>query len=111
MDFKKETKKKKKKKPFNLDELEANLPNENDEAPEEINQDGGGDDAGNLDDDFDFDFSKPKKKKKKKKDLDELVSEKLEEDVNANKENGKIFFKFDSFVLSTFLKIFQIISC
>lgn len=87
-------KKKKKKKPFNLDELETNLPSG--DAGEENAEDGAleggaGDDGGNMEDDYDFDvdFSKTKKKKKKKKDLDELVAEKLVEDIQTNKENSK----------------------
>lgn len=40
---------------------------------------------------LDMDFSKTKKKKKKKaKDLDELVSEKQEDDKSDDKENGKL---------------------
>jgi len=83
-------KKKKKKKPFNLDELENNLPVENEEPSESgaLNE-GGGEEGGNADEEYDLDvdFSKTKKKKKKKKDLDELVAEKLEEEVQINKEN------------------------
>lgn len=87
-------KKKKKKKPFNLDEIENSLPSG--EAGEEA-EDAGAVEAGageegdaQMEDfDLDVDFSKTKKKKKKKKDLDELVAEKLEEDIQTNKDNGK----------------------
>jgi len=83
-------KKKKKKKPFNLDELENNLPVESEEPSEGgmVNE-GAGEEGGNADEEYDLDvdFSKTKKKKKKKKDLDELVAEKLEEEVQINKEN------------------------
>lgn len=86
-------KKKKKKKPFNLDELENNLPVESEEPSEggAVN-DGAGEEGGNADEEYDLDvdFSKTKKKKKKKKDLDELVAEKLEEEVQINKENGEL---------------------
>lgn len=89
-------KKKKKKKPFNLDELETNLPSGDtgeENAEDGAVEGGAGDDGGNMEDDYDFDvdFSKTKKKKKKKKDLDELVAEKLEEDIQTNKENSKGF--------------------
>jgi len=83
-------KKKKKKKPFNLDELENNLPVENEEPSEGgVINEGAGEEGGNADEEYDLDvdFSKTKKKKKKKKDLDELVAEKLEEEVQINKEN------------------------
>jgi len=83
-------KKKKKKKPFNLDELENSLPVESEEPSESgVLNEGGGEEGGNADEDYDLDvdFSKTKKKKKKKKDLDELVAEKLEEEVQINKEN------------------------
>lgn len=84
-------KKKKKKKPFNADELENNLPAESEEPSEGGgNNDGAGEEGGNADDDINLevDFSKTtKKKKKKKKDLDELVAEKLEEEIKTNKEN------------------------
>lgn len=87
-------KKKKKKKPFNADELENNLPVESEEPSEGGgNNEGAGEDGGNADDDFNLtevDFSKStKKKKKKKKDLDELVAEKLEEEIQTDKENGE----------------------
>lgn len=86
-------KKKKKKKPFNLDELENNLPVETEEPSGEASavNEGAGEEGGNADEEYDLDvdFSKTKKKKKKKKDLDELVAEKLEEEVQINKENGK----------------------
>jgi len=82
-------KKKKKKKPFNLDDLENSLPVEVDEKKEDATNDGVGDDAGNVEDDYDLDvdFSKTKKKKKKKKELDELVAEKTEEGILAQNEN------------------------
>jgi len=84
-------KKKKKKKPFNLDELENNLPLETEENKEPVPNDGPGDDAGVIEDDYDLDvdFSKTKKKKKKKKELDELVSENTEENVSAQNENAE----------------------
>lgn len=88
-------KKKKKKKIFNVEDKETNLPtgDAGEENADDGGQDGGaGDDGGNMEEDYDFDvdFSKTKKKKKKKKDLDELVAEKLEEDVQTNKENSKL---------------------
>lgn len=88
-------KKKKKKKPFNLEDLENTLPTE----IEETTEDGGNNEGGNVEDDYDLDvdFSKTKKKKKKKKDLDELVAEKIEEDIQINKENGKCTFLVFSF--------------
>lgn len=83
-------KKKKKKKPFNLDELENNLPVENEEPSDggAVNE-GAAEEAGNADEEYDLDvdFSKTKKKKKKKKDLEDLVAEKLEEEVQINKEH------------------------
>lgn len=88
-------KKKKKKKPFNLEEIENSLPTGDAEADADADALGGeggaGEDGEGLGEEFDLDvdFSKTKKKKKKKKDLDELVAEKLEEDVQANKENGE----------------------
>jgi len=84
-------KKKKKKKPFNLDELENNLPVETEEKNEPVTNDGLGDDAGAVEDDYDLDvdFSKTKKKKKKKKELDELVSEKTEESISIQNENAE----------------------
>ncbi|XP_037035461.1 eukaryotic translation initiation factor 2 subunit 2 isoform X2 [Bradysia coprophila] len=84
-------KKKKKKKPFNADELETNLPAESEEPSEGGggSNEGAGEEGGNADDEINLevDFSKTKKKKKKKKDLDELVAEKLEEEIQTNKEN------------------------
>lgn len=84
-------KKKKKKKPFNLDEIENSLPVPEIESVDDIGLERIGEDGGPLDEDYDLDvdFSKTKKKKKKKKDLDELVAEKLEEDVQTKKDNGK----------------------
>lgn len=84
-------KKKKKKKPFNLDEIENNLPTEDVDNTEDLGMEQIGEEgAGEGDYDLDVDFSKTKKKKKKKKDLDELVAEKLEEDVQTKKDNGKL---------------------
>lgn len=86
-------KKKKKKKKFNFDELENSLPVESEEPSEGgAANDGAGEEGGNADEEYDLDvdFSKTKKKKKKKKDLDELVAEKLEEEVQINKENGEL---------------------
>lgn len=92
-------KKKKKKKPFNLDEIESSLPvDENADADamdaDKIGGETGDAMGGDEDYDLDVDFSKTKKKKKKKKDLDELVAEKLEEDIQTVKDNGKIFHYF-----------------
>lgn len=86
-------KKKKKKKPFNLDEIENSLPagDAGDEADDAAAVEAGAGEEGDAlveDFDLDVDFSKTKKKKKKKKDLDELVAEKLEEDIQTNKDNG-----------------------
>lgn len=86
-------KKKKKKKPFNLEDIENSLPEpevdaEAEAAAAEANAGEDGEAAGE-EYDLDVDFSKTKKKKKKKKDLDELVAEKLEADVQENKENGE----------------------
>lgn len=86
-------KKKKKKKPFNLEDIENSLPEPEVDADAEAaaGEVGAGDDgeAAGEEYDLDVDFSKTKKKKKKKKDLDELVAEKLEADVQENKENGE----------------------
>lgn len=70
-----------------MDEIENALPEGDNKAEE-----GAGDD-GNMDEEvyLDMDFSKTKKKKKKKaKDLDELVSEKQEDEKSDDKENGKL---------------------
>ncbi|CAG0897943.1 unnamed protein product [Darwinula stevensoni] len=81
LDFEKLGKKKKKKKAFNLDELEGALPdtkevgddqNEGDDIMKEAKSD-------NFDLDMDFSLEK-KKKKKKKKDLDDLISDDLGRD-------------------------------
>lgn len=85
----------KKKKPFNLDEISDSLPagDANEEADDAAAIEAGAGEDGNAqeeDFDMDVDFSKTKKKKKKKKDLDELVAEKLEEDIQTNKDNGKL---------------------
>lgn len=88
-------KKKKKKKPFNLEDVENALPAGDAEADADadalLGDGGAGEDGDAAGEEFnlDVDFSKTKKKKKKKKDLDELVAEKLEEDVQANKDNGE----------------------
>lgn len=84
----------KKKKPFNLDEISDSLPvgeaNEETDDTAAVDAGAGEDGEGQVEDfDMDVDFSKTKKKKKKKKDLDELVAEKLEEDIQTNKDNGK----------------------
>lgn len=98
---------KKKKKPFNFDELENNLPS----ADGDDKRDDAANDAGNdgavIDDDFDLDFSKTKKKKKKKKELDELVAEKTteEQEQQTQSENGNApivlggFFSFGNLSL------------
>ncbi|XP_055382563.1 eukaryotic translation initiation factor 2 subunit 2 isoform X2 [Condylostylus longicornis] len=80
-------KKKKKKKTFNLDDLDNALPTNDTNANDGVNE-GAVDDV-NLEEDvdLDMDFSKTKKKKKKKKDLDELVSEKQEDEKSDEKEN------------------------
>ncbi|KAH8397395.1 hypothetical protein KR222_002495, partial [Zaprionus bogoriensis] len=76
-------KKKKKKKPFNLDELEGALPDEDvtmaaatadDPEEQEIN--------------LDMDFSITKKKKKnRRKELEELLTDKLDDEKSEDKEN------------------------
>lgn len=82
-------KKKKKKKQFNLDDIENSLPPVEAENVDDVTMERIGEDGGALDEDYDLDvdFSKTKKKKKKKKDLDELVAEKLEEDIQTKKDN------------------------
>ncbi|XP_050587692.1 eukaryotic translation initiation factor 2 subunit 2 isoform X2 [Bombus affinis] len=77
-------KKKKKKKAFNLDELDAALPDtKKEDVVEQQTEEVVVDDTFDLD----MDFSKTKKKKKKKKDLDELVAEEERKDIE-DKENG-----------------------
>ncbi|XP_050587690.1 eukaryotic translation initiation factor 2 subunit 2 isoform X1 [Bombus affinis] len=76
-------KKKKKKKAFNLDELDAALPDtKKEDVVEQQTEEVVVDDTFDLD----MDFSKTKKKKKKKKDLDELVAEEERKDIE-DKEN------------------------
>ena len=76
-------KKKKKKKAFNLDELDAALPDtKKEDVVEQQTEEVAVDDTFDLD----MDFSKTKKKKKKKKDLDELVAEE-ERKETEDKEN------------------------
>ena len=84
--FGKKKKKGKKKKPFNLDEMEGALPTDN--ADDGVTM---GEDAENDDINLDMDFSKDKKKKKSKskKDLDELFADK-EDDKMGDKENGEL---------------------
>jgi len=79
-------KKKKKKKPFALDELEAALTSTTDI---DFDKDVGPDDAAIEEDlDLDMDFSMAKKKKKsKKKELDDLFTEKEDDDKSDDKEN------------------------
>ncbi|XP_012348743.1 eukaryotic translation initiation factor 2 subunit 2 isoform X1 [Apis florea] len=77
-------KKKKKKKAFNLDELDAALPDaKKEDVVEQQTEEVIVDDTFDLD----MDFSKTKKKKKKKKDLDELVAEEERKEIE-DKENG-----------------------
>ncbi|XP_026300079.1 eukaryotic translation initiation factor 2 subunit 2 isoform X1 [Apis mellifera] len=77
-------KKKKKKKAFNLDELDAALPDaKKEDIVEQQTEEVIVDDTFDLD----MDFSKTKKKKKKKKDLDELVAEEERKEIE-DKENG-----------------------
>ncbi|KAG6798149.1 eukaryotic translation initiation factor 2 subunit 2 isoform X2 [Apis mellifera caucasica] len=76
-------KKKKKKKAFNLDELDAALPDaKKEDIVEQQTEEVIVDDTFDLD----MDFSKTKKKKKKKKDLDELVAEEERKEIE-DKEN------------------------
>lgn len=84
-------KKKKKKKPFNLDELESALPESGTKSKEDGGEDiGGAAEDGVVEDSFDLDmdFSKTKKKKKKKKDFDELVAEEEKKEAEE-KENSE----------------------
>ncbi|XP_076162143.1 eukaryotic translation initiation factor 2 subunit beta isoform X2 [Ptiloglossa arizonensis] len=77
-------KKKKKKKAFNLDELDTALPDtKKEDVIEQQTEEIAVDDTFDLD----MDFSKTKKKKKKKKDLDELVAEEERKEIE-DKENG-----------------------
>ncbi|CAK9831736.1 Eukaryotic translation initiation factor 2 subunit 2 [Anthophora retusa] len=77
-------KKKKKKRAFNLDELDAALPDtKKEDVVEQQTEEVAVDD---MDFDLDMDFSKTKKKKKKKKDLDELVAEEERKEIE-DKEN------------------------
>lgn len=90
-------KKRKKKKPFNLEELDVALPSATNENQEEnIFMEGVAEETGNADEEIeiDMDFSKTKKKKKKRKELEELVADKLEDDAADDKENSKFFFCF-----------------
>lgn len=103
-------KKKKKKKPFNMDELENNLPSgDGDEKKDDSINDGVGDEGGNVENDYDLDldFSKTKKKKKKKKELDELVSEKTEEQQQVLSENGNIYTYKYSLIENSFSFLFS----
>ncbi|KAL0279703.1 UNVERIFIED_CONTAM: hypothetical protein PYX00_001202 [Menopon gallinae] len=89
-------KKKKKKKPFDLDAalsavtLEDNgaLPDKDEQTTNETGQH---EETGGIEDDFDLDldFSKTKKKKKRKKDIDELVAEE-EKEKPEEKENEEV---------------------
>lgn len=90
-------KKRKKKKPFNLEELDVALPTTTESQEENIFMEGVTEETGNADEEIeiDMDFSKTKKKKKKKKELEELVADKLEDDATDDKENSKFnLFKF-----------------
>jgi len=79
--------KRKKKKTFNLDDLDNALPT-NDSNVNDAGNEGATEDPNQEEDvDIDMDFSKTKKKKKRKKDLDELVAEKQEEEKSEEKEN------------------------
>ncbi|XP_076162144.1 eukaryotic translation initiation factor 2 subunit beta isoform X3 [Ptiloglossa arizonensis] len=79
-------KKKKKKKAFNLDELDTALPDtKKEDVIEQQTEEIAVDDTFDLD----MDFSKTKKKKKKKKDLDELVAEEERKEIE-DKENEEI---------------------
>ncbi|XP_071446663.1 eukaryotic translation initiation factor 2 subunit 2 isoform X2 [Hetaerina americana] len=84
-------KKRKKKKPFSLEELESALP----ESGTKGKEDGGEEQNGAAEDgvvedsfDLDMDFSKTKKKKKKKKDFDELMAEEEKKEAEE-KENSE----------------------
>lgn len=80
------TKKKKKKKTFNLDDLESALPARDDRSNAEIGAIVDETEEEEINLDMDFSMAK-KKKKSKKKELDELFSEKLEEEKLEDKEN------------------------
>ncbi|XP_076279034.1 eukaryotic translation initiation factor 2 subunit beta isoform X2 [Lasioglossum baleicum] len=85
-------KKKKKKKAFNLDELDAALPDtKKEDVVEQQTEEVAVDDTFDLD----MDFSKTKKKKKKKKDLDELVAEEERKEIE-DKENEETSLWFGS---------------
>ncbi|XP_053971724.1 eukaryotic translation initiation factor 2 subunit 2 [Hylaeus anthracinus] len=85
-------KKKKKKKAFNLDELDAALPDtKKEDVVEQQMEEVPVDDTFDLD----MDFSKTKKKKKKKKDLDELVAEEERKEIE-DKENEETSLWFGS---------------
>jgi translation initiation factor 2 subunit 2 len=83
-------KKKRKKKPFNLDEIDNALPSVNEaNNDEQIIAEQGQEDGANPEEDFDLDldFSKTKKKKKKKKELEEILADKLDDDREDGTEN------------------------
>lgn len=84
-------KKKRKKKPFNLDEIDNALPSVNEaNNDEQVIAELGQDDGANPEEDFDLDldFSKTKKKKKKKaKELDEILADKVDDDREDGNEN------------------------
>lgn len=85
-------KKKKKKKAFNLDELDTALPDtKKEDVVEQQTEEVAVDDTFDLD----MDFSKTKKKKKKKKDLDELVAEEERKEIE-DKENEETSLWFGS---------------
>ncbi|XP_076618203.1 eukaryotic translation initiation factor 2 subunit beta isoform X2 [Colletes latitarsis] len=85
-------KKRKKKKAFNLDELDAALPDtKKEDVIEQQTEEVAVDDTFDLD----MDFSKTKKKKKKKKDLDELVAEEEHKEIE-DKENEETSLWFGS---------------
>lgn len=89
--------KKKKKKPFNLDDLENNLPSvDGDEKKDEGAIDAAAEDGANAENDYDIDldFSKTKKKKKKKKELVDLVAEKTDEQQQNLSDNGRCYSSF-----------------
>lgn len=83
--------KKKKKKVFNLDDLENNLPSADaDEKKDEAANEAAADEAANADNDYDLDldFSKTKKKKKKKKEFVDLVADKSDEQQQNPSDSG-----------------------
>lgn len=92
-------------KPFNMFELENNLPSgDGDEKKEDAVNDVAGEEGGNIENEYDLDvdFSKSRKKKKKKKELDELVAEKPEETQQTQTENGTNLLIYIYFVLLHF---------